>query len=309
MALTDVSRMVTARQRLCEFVEWFVRVSLETLTEALTDAFQADVEEGQTVPDVLGLIEGLVRRLRRSLTWLIETEMELLASLKEEDFFRTMRDDVTQEARNRFMQARDICRTAFGERKTREVGFPRRVSEDQLALMRQIMLVIRTLTRETFDLGESKIPSMNVTKQTLLEHFQPPAENLRQAMDGLVRQRSLTQSRQGLKNQAQDDFDVTYDLFVDIVESTYRMAGKNDLADRFHRASLKNRSGSSTTASTGDDDQDPVEPRDDEPGGDEPRNDEPRNDEPRDVEPSPGDEPLGVSRDEGTGGESPDHAG
>lgn len=238
MALFDVSKMITTRQRLCEIVESFVRVSIDTLTEALTEVFRIDLEEGQPVPDVLGLVNSLLKRLRRSLEALIEAEMQLVASVKEEGIFRTLRDEFTSTLRSAFFQARDLCNTALGPRKTKDAGFPRRIAEEPLALLRQVLLVTRKFTDPDFDPGESLLPDLSAPREAILGLIQPKAAKLRQTIDGLVRQGNETQARQTVKNRVMDEFDTTYALFVRILEASFRLGGEVELAKRFRRASI-----------------------------------------------------------------------
>lgn len=261
MALTDVSKMITVFQRLCQFAEEFTEEHRETMVAALANVFRSDLPEGQEGPDVLEMINSLLRRLRGTLAGMMQAETELLAAFKANNEFRSLRDRLTSELRELFDRARVECRNHFGRPKADSAGFPARILEDSGALLRQTRLVSWTLRKPDFDLGESLIPDSITTAESILKIYEPKAEELEAALADAVRRRARARGKQVVKDTEMTDFRTTYSLFVSMVRASFRLAGQTELAERMTLARPRR----STTASSSEE-----EPSEEEPSTEEP---------------------------------------
>lgn len=235
MALLDVSKMITIFQRLCQFAEEFTEEYREDMVEALSRVFRSDLPEGQEGPDVLGLINSLLQRLRLTLEKLTQSETELLEAFREDTEFREIRRQLTLELREVFNRSRGECRNHFGRKKSDSAGFPARIADDPGALLRQTKLVDWRLGKPEFELGESLIPGAVTTKESILQIHQPKAEELRSGLADAVRRKARIEGKQVAKDQEMADFRTTYSLFVNMVQSSFRLAGQNEMAKRLIR--------------------------------------------------------------------------
>ncbi len=230
--LSDVSKMITGRQRKIESVESFIQVYRFELVEAQTEAVRLDLDEGQPEPDVLGFVDSLVRRLRREFDDLVDSEMRLLAELKGDAVTRILRDRVTGEARESFFRSRSACRAGYGLPKSVEVGYPLRLAQHPLPLLRQMQFTGLQLRDPKIDLGDAFYKGA-ATSETLLGIFEPKAAELREAVNVATRSNRETQGTQVIKDSTLRGFDRTYSLIVRIVEGMFNLAGKSELAKRF----------------------------------------------------------------------------
>jgi hypothetical protein len=232
MALKDVSKMITVFQKQFRFAEWFTRVYREPMTKALTDVFAKDLPDGEEAPVVVGMVDSLVRGLRSSFQTLSGCETMLLTSLKKEEILRALEFKLTGLLRQAVDRARSICRACFGPEKADEAGFPSRMAEDPLPLLRQTDVVIFNLRNPEFVLGENLVPGSNHDAGTILGAFEPAAAELQKTLDESATQKAITQGKQAEKDEAMTTFRTTYSIFVAIVRGCFRLAGFIELADR-----------------------------------------------------------------------------
>ena len=230
MALIDVSKTITLFQRLCQFAEEFTREHREPLVEALTSLFLSDLQEGQQAPDVKEMIDGFVRRLRRTLENMTLAETELLGAFKANIAFRDLRDQLMSELRVVFDRARTECRNHFGRKKSDAAGFPARIADDPGALLRQTKLVSWTLRKPEFDLGDSVIPDSTTTAESILKIYEPKVQELDSALSDAVRRRARARGKQVAKDKEVTDFRTTYSLFINLIRSSFSLAGQTELA-------------------------------------------------------------------------------
>lgn len=282
MALNDVSKTITFLQRLCQFAEEFTTEHRDSLVVALNKLFRADRAEGEQDPDVLDTVNSLVLRLRRTLEKLVQAEIELVGALKETIAFRQVRDQLVTQLRVVFDRARGECRNHFTRLKSDEAGFPARLSDSPEALVRQAKVVSWTLRRPDFDLGEAVIPNSTSTAESILEIFEPKAQELETAIAETVRRQAKARGKQVDKDRELADFRATYSVFVGVLRGAFRLAGQSEIANRL----TLNQIGRPTTSPTPSEEPEPPEPSDDEQeGGDPPPSSE---DPPSEDPPDPG---------------------
>lgn len=234
MALTDVSKMITDRQQKCEYVEWFMRNHGEALAQALAEVLRPVLEEGETLPDTWVLIKALMRYLRGTLEGLVDSEISLIDGVSDEDLSRQDRDGLIAALRQAFIDARGMLRSGYGLKKALAAGFPLRVAQRALALLRQSLRVSRKLRAAGFDLGEPQYElNGGVTADVILSIFEPKAAALRAALDSVTKEKTMIAGTQVSKDQKMQEFDQVYGLFVSLLQAAFRMAGMPDLADRF----------------------------------------------------------------------------
>lgn len=232
MAVPRISKMITDRQRKCEFVDWFVVNHRKALVEALADLFQKDLEEGEALPDVDLFLDGLVRRLRRALRELVEAEQAHLGEIADDGIHRDRRDQAAQELRDVVFNWRPVIRAVFGERKAEEAGFERRIADHPLALLRQTERLLSRFKDPGFELDATRFDGVAVTREKVVEQLESPARKLRQAIDGLTSEQTKAHGTKVAKDQAMAHFDHVYRAFVSLFEPAFRLIGELELAER-----------------------------------------------------------------------------
>lgn len=232
MAVPQVSKMITDRQRQCEFAEEFVTHHRPALVEAVDLLAQQDLEDGQPVPDVVGVADWLTVRLRRAFTNLTDAERRHLDEIADDAQYRERRDQAAQALGTALFDLRAIFRGAFGDAKAQEAGFERRIARRPLALIRQAQRIYAKLRDPGYELPPSRQQAVAVTGESVAETLESSAQELRDAVTLVTREEAKVQGTQVAKNAAMADFDETYLLFVRILVAVFRLAGERELAAR-----------------------------------------------------------------------------
>ena len=230
MALPRVSKMVTDRQRRCEYVKWFVETYRREVTEAL-DLFLDPAEDSglpNTSPSVLAVHLGrLLGRLDRALEELIEAEKVHLDEVGNDAAPRQRRDAAAQAVREVLFDLRRLYRGAYGLEAAEELGFERRIAPDPLALLRQAQRLQKNLAGE---LPPPRYEGITVPGGPALAALVTPVADLRTALDEVNRQRGKCQGTKLTKDKAMALFDETYLQIVRMLVPSFRLAGKEKLA-------------------------------------------------------------------------------
>ena len=230
MAVPKASKMITDRQRQCEFVDWFVVNHREALVTALVLLFQQDLEEGEPAPDVMVFLSSLVRRLRRAFRELVETEQRHLGEIANDGIYRDRRDETVPAVREVVLFWRHAFRTAYGARKTEETGFERRISDQPLTLLRQSERILSNAKDPAFELVPAE--GTQADREVLIRQLEPLVQQLRQFMDALTSELTKAHGTKVAKDQAMGHFDQVYRIFVNLVQPAFRLAGYHELAER-----------------------------------------------------------------------------
>lgn len=231
MAVPRISKMVTDRQRQCEYVDWFVVKHREVLVEALVQLFQRDAGEGQPVPDVVVFIDALILRLRQAFAELKEAEESQLTDLAIDGIHRDQRDAFAKALRDVMTQWRDLFRINFGFRKAAAAGFESRMATHPLALLRQSDRILTQLHDPEFVLPPPA-EGVEVTRETAIAKLEAAAKDLRQTMNDLTGGVTKSEGTKVAKDEAMEHFDEVYRLFVNLLRSAFRLVGKYELAKR-----------------------------------------------------------------------------
>jgi len=190
MAVPQVSKMITDRQRQCEFADRFVVNHHDALVAALDRVFRQDLEEGHPETGALPYVDSLVRRLRRAFADLVAAEERHLAELADDGVYRDRRDESARALRDVLFDFRRMFRSAFGDRKAEEAGFERRIAQHPLALLRQTGRIVKKLRDPAFELSASRYEGVAVAREKVAEHLETPARQLRRAVDDLTNEQT-----------------------------------------------------------------------------------------------------------------------
>ncbi len=232
MAVPRVSKTITSRQKTCELVESFVGAHRPELTESLELLFQQDAEEGQPTPDVPVFIDGMLRRLNGSFNELVVAEQKHLDELSDDRTHRDNRDEAVGALREVLIDMRDAFRVAFGFAKSEEMGFERNVAEDPLALSRQTHRLLENLRKPELELSPKYEGIVTVNPAGAGDLIDGRRQKLRDALDHVIREQSEAHGTQVAKDQKLAAFNQTLSLFLNMVESAFKLAGKHELAAR-----------------------------------------------------------------------------
>lgn len=230
MANPTVSKMVTDRQRRCEFVNWFVKTYREEVTEALALVLRGD-DDSDPLPEgaLTAHLDRLLARLKRALEELIEAERVHLDEVGNDAAPRLRRDRAAADLREVLFDLRNLFRGLCGRQKAEEVGFERRIAVDPLALLRQVSR-IRDHLRGPFP--EPRYPGLEIPAEPVLEAIEAPFRELREAVDEVLFERGKVPGTKIVKDRAMKAFDETYLQIVRMLVPSFRLAGKNKLADQ-----------------------------------------------------------------------------
>ena len=230
MANPTISKMVTDRQRRCEFVDWFVKTYREEVTEALELVLRAeDDSEAPSEGSLTTHLDQLLRRLKRALEDLIAAERTHLDEVANDAAPRGRRDEAAAVLRRVLFDLRNLFRGAYGREKAEEIGFERRIAPDPLALLRQVQR-LRDHLRGPFP--SPRYPGLEIPAEPALGAVETPLRELREAIDEVHYERGKVQGTKIAKDRAMKAFDETYLQIVRMLVPSFRLAGKHQLADQ-----------------------------------------------------------------------------
>lgn len=236
MAIPRVSKMVTHRQRLCEFVERFVQVHREEVAEALAlYLHQIGDPAGQDpgTPDVKAFLDRLRGRLKEALRQLLQAEQRHLDELADDAEPRKRKERTTAELSQDVFQLRDLFRGAYGRSTAEEViGFERRIAYDPAALARQSERVAARLRDPGLSLPPPRFEWLEISVEGAAATLEGKLERLRAATVDVTRNRSRAKGSKLVKDQAINGFDKAYRPIVKLLRAAFRLAGKPELAAR-----------------------------------------------------------------------------
>ena len=237
MTIPKVSKMITDRQKRYEFVQSFATTHRDVLAEALSQL----LDENLPGPGAASYLDGLMRRLGRTLEDLVRAEQKHLDELGNDAALRKRRDTAVSELRQDLFHMRDLLRGVYSRATAEELGLERRIAPHPLALLRQGRRIESRLRDPGLRHLAPRFPGVTVTGESLAAAIKPRLRELREAIDDVTRDEGKAEGTKVEKDKAMNVFDGTYQHVVRTLVEAFHLAGKPELAARIP-TSLRRRS-------------------------------------------------------------------
>ncbi len=228
-----LSKMVTDRQRWFETVAAHFERYAPEVVEALATVLEPELGEGEPMPDMLGSLRLQMRRLKRALDRMLDADV---AYTNERGFGggrRQRREELTRELHDTIMDLRDVIRVLYGRTKATELGFENRIAHRHRPLLRQVDRILGKLGDPEVQLEASIYKGAEVNRANMAKKIEPMARALRDAGQAVTQEGSTVSGGLVEKRLAIKDFDELALQTMAHIESAFRLAGKNELANHF----------------------------------------------------------------------------
>lgn len=229
MAVPKLSKMVADCERKYARVARFVHTHRQTLLDAFARALRPGLEGGEPTPDAAVLVDGFFGRLRKALAELLDAEERHLDELAGDGICRAERDQAAQELRALLFDLRSLFRANFGNKKTDEAGFPRRLRPEPHALLQQAMVLLERLHDQGLDLSAARFASSEAPRTKAIRVLEPATQRLRRAVDLAAYERCKAGVTRAAKLEAMKRFGIAHRATVDVFKAVCRFAGRRDL--------------------------------------------------------------------------------
>lgn len=208
------------------------RAHSEPVGAALETLYRPVLRDGETMPDWVFVQELNARLLDGSVGQVILTDEEHRDELVEEVAFREDRDSGTRTVQRRIRDERKSFAGAHGDESLKHVGLDKPPERKSLAVYRQGSHIVRMLRVPDLKLQPARSGAVAVNPAGVADEMEPEVEALGESLANLDRQRKATDESLVAKDEAVDQLRRTYVDVARSQESYYRLAGKDELADR-----------------------------------------------------------------------------
>lgn len=228
-----LSKMVTDRRRSARFVEVAALTHAEEAAAALAPLLEAELAEGETLPD-LALLQRLLGRALATQSAAMVAADELHNAELDDDFApRSRRDEVTAELYRRLVGIRGAAAELYGaERSAALLGVDGATAQQPDALRRQAERLMARLRDPAFELPPPLLPGVAVDPASWVEILEPAATAVGEVLRELDRETREAETSFKNKTAAMAAYDRVFLSVARLLEALYRSAGEELLADR-----------------------------------------------------------------------------
>lgn len=230
-AMNRPSKVVVDRKRSCRAVLWALETHGEQLVERLEARLGGHAEEGTTMP-FASLLEILKKDLVAARERLVDLDRTLRDERVEDDEQRELRDRALEELSDGVIALREAFRSTYGTEKLGVFGFAIQTPRLPEELLEQATHLVTRLSDPEIELPEPRFPGLGVDPATMAATLEPMTERVREAFEGVSRETRETESLKVAKDRALAEYNASFLWIARTVESLFRLAGLEELADR-----------------------------------------------------------------------------
>lgn len=202
------------------------------IAAALGQRFRKVTEDAEKI--ILGYLTFMAMMLKAARGDLAQAVRRHAEELADDHAPRSRRDNAVTDLRDAMFGVRSVCDGFFDLDKIDSVDFPRRVSDDAVTLLEQSDHLIEQFSKPDLEMPAPRIvldeeapaPSF----QALIKTLTPKADELREALDVVLREQREAQVTQVDQDQAVQSFDVVFGWGARSAEALFRLAGEEKLA-------------------------------------------------------------------------------
>lgn len=232
------SKQVTDRSKSALAVSTAGRTHAAEVATALQEILSPALEAGESIPNVALLVELLARTLDTSAHLMVKTDETHHLELSDDAAPRQARDESTVELSDELVELREWIVGLYGAKEVEKFGFTGSTPSDPVVLVRYTQNVIQAFQNispwpkprragVTWDVNAtvSKLLSLS---SALENHIKSVAREAREAEASLQ-----------AKHNAMAEYDERFGQVATFLVGLFRLAGKQDLADRIRPSSRR----------------------------------------------------------------------
>ncbi len=225
-------KMVMKRKGLCDLVVGATRVQGPGVADSLGEYLSAGLETEETLPDLATLFELYGRKLESYGDAMVATDEAYLAELARLAEVRAEGAAPTRSLKDKILSLRATCQGLFGEDTLGPLALDFNLAQDVQGVLRQAEIIRERVASSDKELVSDRWVNGSLDHESSARELDPEIEVLHQVVQRLVEQGKRVDTAKVRKDKALEDFDRQYILIARAVESTFRVAGETDLADR-----------------------------------------------------------------------------
>ena len=224
--------MVMKRKALCDLVVGATKVQGPGVGGSLGEYLSPVLGEEETLPDLVAPLELYGRKLRSYGATMVETDEAYLTELAKLDEVRAEGATPTRNLKDKILSLRSTCQGLFGEETLGPLALDFNLAQDVRGVLRQAEIIRERVASSDTELVSDRWVNGSLNRESSAREFDPEIEALRRVVERLVEQGKRVDTAKVRKDEALEEFDRQYILIARAVESTFRVAGETDLADR-----------------------------------------------------------------------------
>lgn len=237
---------ITDRQRVAKGISATARTHAQEVADRLQEVLTPALEEGESLPDLVGFQQILARYLEMRSDAIVAAEEEHLKEQHDDLEPRRRRDEAAASLVRTLVVIRQVLAGAFGSDTIPElVGLEGSTASEPVLLLRQANRVLQRLQQPLVDLPATRLDGIQVDFTALSAHLQPALDDLTRAVQALDRELRETETSLRNKDLNLDTFDTAVSGIGRVLVGFDLLAGFRDYADKI-RLTLPGRRRSNT---------------------------------------------------------------
>ncbi len=240
---TQVSLTVIRQQRPSEDVETSALTNADDVAASLEPFLIQGLPEGASLPDlalfqvILGTIVG------RHADAMEAADEANFAALSRLNHLRLVRDSLIGIVLPKLLDFRDTFDVTYGPNTCQRIlGLGIGIPRDALTVRRLTDRVVSRLTAPDFELPPQRSEGVKVDPVTWVAEVSPSLGGLRTTMTSVSEAKRLADRTLEAKNAAVETYNNSYSWCTSLLETFYRMGGREHLADRLRPTIPRSRS-------------------------------------------------------------------
>ncbi len=227
-----LSALVMRRVNLCNLVLGAIRVQGAAIAASLGEVFAPLLKEDETPPDLAHQLDLYGRKLQQHCDHMVEADEVHLLKLVGYVKLRAQRGALTAALKEKILSLRSFCEGLMGESSLPELALNFKLAQDPKGVLRQAEILWERLQQPGLELKPTRWTDSPPDPESVAREFEQEIGDLRQTQKELIDQQRQTDVTVVTKKQAIGSFDESFIPLVRLLESTFRVAGHIELADR-----------------------------------------------------------------------------
>ncbi len=253
-------RSNTLRLKSCAFLEQTILNHGQRVALVLAERLAPLVAAGVGVPDFMALQLFFLEVLRTLRGRIEDAERTHVDELADDTEPRSRRNRAYSALRSRISELKDFFVGVYKPENVEVLGFPRVLGRSGEELLRQVDRLIAHLGAPSTLLPAPLVGEVNLTLADIATSLQPLADELRIALTDVGREVKKATLTQLDRNRAVEEYDRTFLGVARTLETLYRLAGEDELADQVRPSVRRPGRTAQVVAEEGTGDSEPEQP-------------------------------------------------
>ncbi len=226
-------KMVRDRRKSCLSIESSVEIHGADVASDLEEFFADKLQEGETMPPFLIILQFLQRLLTTACEGLVGAAAEHLTEIDGDNKARRRRDVLKERLAVKGRRLRDVLDGLFGRGAGLELaGLDRRTAQETVDLVAQTERIIERYSAIPTETLRPDLAGFSIDPAAMIADIQPDHDEYHELVEELNRENRRSDATLIAKNEAMEKYDLTFRLVAGILSAYYTLAGHEELARR-----------------------------------------------------------------------------